>query len=196
MIRGNVPGMKPGTILDREGVGVVEETGRGVRNLKPGDRVVILSTIGCGNCVDCRSGYYSKCDNANPNGSVAGTAFLGGPITTGPFDGLQAEYARITYANGGPVKLPDEVSDDQSILLCDIFPTGYFGADMAQIKPGDTVAVFGCGPVGQFVIASASLMGAGRVIAIDRVISRLDMARGQGAESTSTRSIPCWRSER
>ncbi len=182
MIRGTMPGMKPGTILGHEGVGVVEETGRGVRNLKAGDRVVIPSTIGCGNCSYCRAGYYSQCDNANPNGSTAGTAFFGGPVTTGPFDGLQAEYARVPYANVGPVKLPDDVSDDQAILLSDIFPTGYFGADLAEIKPGDTVAVFGCGPVGQFVIASALLMGAGRVIAVDRVASRLDMARGQGAE--------------
>jgi threonine dehydrogenase-like Zn-dependent dehydrogenase len=182
MVRGTMPGMKPGTIMGHEGVGVVEETGRGVRNLKAGDRVVIPSTIGCGNCSYCRDGYYSQCDNANPNGSVAGTAFFGGPITTGPFDGLQAEYARIPYANIGPVKLPAEVTDNQAILISDIFPTGYFGADMAEIKSGDTVAVYGCGPVGQFAIASAFLMGAGRVIAVDRVVSRLEMARGQGAE--------------
>jgi threonine dehydrogenase-like Zn-dependent dehydrogenase len=182
MIRGTLPRMKSGTILGHEGVGIVEELGSGVRNLRIGDRVVIGSTIACGNCSYCRSGYYSQCDNANPLGKIAGTAFFGGPMETGSFDGLQAEYARIPFANVGLVKLPDEVSDDQAITLSDIFPTGYFGADMAEIKSGDTVAVFGCGPVGQCAIASAFLMGAGRVFAIDHIPSRLEMARGQGAE--------------
>lgn len=181
-IRGTMPGMVPGTILGHEGVGIVEEVGTDVRNLRPGDRVVIPSTIACGYCSYCRSGYYSQCDNANPNGPQAGTAFYGGPKETGPFHGLQAEYARIPFANVGPVKLPDEVSDDQAILLSDIFPTGYFGADIAGITDGDTVAVFGCGPVGQFAIASAFLMGAGRVLAVDAEPSRLEMARKQGAE--------------
>ncbi len=113
---------------------------------------------------------------------MGGTAFFGGPMDAGGFDGLQAEYARIPYANVGCVKLPDEVTDDEAITLSDIFPTGYFGADLAEIKSGDTVAVFGCGPVGQCAIASAFLMGAGRVFAVDRVHSRLEMARGQGAE--------------
>ncbi len=182
MIRGTMPGMKRGTILGHEGVGIVEEVGSGVRNLSPGDRVVIPSTIACGNCSYCRAGYYSQCDNANPLGKLGGTAFFGGPAETGSFDGLQAEYARIPYANVGLVKLPEEVSDDEAILLSDIFPTGYFAADLAEIKPGDTVAIFGCGPVGQFAIASAFLMDAGRVIAVDRIPSRLEMARGQGAE--------------
>lgn len=182
MIRGTMPGMKSGTILGHEGVGIIEEIGKEVRNLKVGDRVVIGSTIGCGNCSYCRSGYYSQCDTANPLGKMGGTAFFGGPMETGSFDGLQAEYARIPFANVGAVKLPDEVSDSQAILLSDIFPTGYFGADIAGIKPGDTVVVFGCGPVGQFAIASALLMDAGRVIAVDRIKSRLEMARGQGAE--------------
>jgi threonine dehydrogenase-like Zn-dependent dehydrogenase len=182
MVRGTLPGMKPGTILGHEGVGVVEELGSGVRNFSVGDRVVIPSTIACGNCSYCRSGYYAQCDNANPLGPNAGTAFFGGPIMSGPFDGLQAEYARIPFANIGMVKLPDNVSDDQAILLSDIFPTAYFGADLAGIKAGDNVAVFGCGPVGQFAIASCMLMNAGRVIAIDRIASRLEMARGQGAE--------------
>jgi threonine dehydrogenase-like Zn-dependent dehydrogenase len=182
MIRGTLPGMQPGTILGHEGVGVIEEVGKDVRNLNVGDRVVIPSTIACGVCSYCRDGYYAQCDKANPNGPEAGTAFFGGPKETGPFQGLQAEYARIPFANVGLIKLPDGVSDDQAILISDIFPTGYFGADMADIKPGRTVAIFGCGPVGQFVIASAKIMGAGRIFAIDRVPSRLEMAREQGAE--------------
>ena len=182
-IRGTVPDMMPGTILGHEGVGVIEEVGQDVRNFKVGDRVVIPSTIACGTCSYCRAGYYAQCDNANPNGSDAGTAFFGGPKESGPFNGLQAEKARIPYANVGLVKLPDEVSDEQAIMISDIFPTGYFGADIAGIDPGDTVAVFGCGPVGQFAIASAKLMGAGRIFAVDRVPSRLEMARAQGAET-------------
>jgi threonine dehydrogenase-like Zn-dependent dehydrogenase len=182
MIRGTFTGMQPGTILGHEGVGVVEQLGSDVRNLNVGDRVVIPSTIACGVCVYCRAGYYAQCDNANPNGKQAGTAFYGGPKETGPFDGLQAEKARIPFANVGAVKLPDGVTDNQAILLSDIFPTGYFGAELAHIKPGHTVAIFGCGPVGQFAIASAKLMDAGRIFAIDEVQSRLQMARAQGAE--------------
>jgi len=182
MVRGSLPGMKPGTILGHEGVGIVEELGRDVRNLKVGDRVVIPSTIACGCCSYCRDGYYAQCDNANPNGKLAGTAFFGGPQQTGPFQGLQAERARIPFANVGLVKLPHEVTDDQAILLSDIFPTAYFGAELAEIEPGDTVVVFGCGPVGQFCIVSARLLGAGRILAVDTVPSRLEMAREQGAE--------------
>jgi len=183
MVRGTFPGMRPGTILGHEAVGVVEETGKDVRNLRVSDRIVIPSTIACGYCSYCRDGYYSQCDNANPKGSQAGTAFFGGPELTGPFDGLQAEYARIPFANVGPVTLPDSVTDDQAILLSDIFPTAYFGAKLAEVKTGDTVAVFGCGPVGQFVITSARLMGAERIIAIDTIPTRLDMARAQGADT-------------
>ncbi len=182
MIRGTFSGMLPGTILGHEGVGIVEEIGPNVRNLKVGDRVVIPSTIGCGSCSYCRTGYYAQCDEANPNGPSAGTAFFGGPKDTGPFQGLQAEYARIPYANVGLVKLPQGVTDDQAIMLSDIFPTAYFGAEIAEVSPGDTVAVFGCGPVGLFAIASAQLMGAGRILAIDTIASRLEMARDLGAE--------------
>jgi threonine dehydrogenase-like Zn-dependent dehydrogenase len=183
MVRGTLPGMKVGTILGHEGVGIVEELGPDIRNLKVGDRVVISSTIGCGSCSYCRAGYYAQCDHANPNGPRAGSAFFGGPSETGPFQGLQAEKALIPFANVGLVKLPDEVTDDQAILISDIFPTGYFGADIAEVKPGNTVVVWGCGPVGQFAILSARLRGAGRILAIDNIPSRLDMAQAQGAET-------------
>lgn len=179
-IRGTMAGVEPGTILGHEGVGIVETVGPGIRNLKVGDRVVIPSTIACGYCAYCREGYYAQCDNANPNGP--GTAFYGGPKDAGGFNGMQAEKVRVPFANVNLVGLPDEVSDDEAILISDIFPTGYFGADLAGIKLGHSVAVFGCGPVGQFAIASAKLLGAGRVFAIDQHDDRLDMARNQGAE--------------
>jgi threonine dehydrogenase-like Zn-dependent dehydrogenase len=182
MIRGTVSPMKPGTILGHEAVGIVEEIGPGVRNLRKGDRVVVPSTISCGACSYCRAGYTSQCDKANPGGPTAGTAFYGGPENSGSFNGLQAEYARIPFANVDLIKLPNSVTDEQAILISDIFPTGYFGADCAEITDGDTVAVFGCGPVGQFAIASARLLGARRIFAIDRIPSRLEMARSQGAE--------------
>lgn len=181
-IRGTMTGMKPGTILGHEGVGIVEEAGRDVRNFRPGDRVVIPSTIACGSCVYCRAGYHSQCDRANPNGPTEGTAFYGGPQSSGPFDGMQAEYVRVPFAYANLVKLPEDVTDDQAILLSDIFPTGYMGAELAEIKDGDTVAVFGCGPVGLFAIASARLLGASRILAIDKHPSRLEMARELGAE--------------
>jgi threonine dehydrogenase-like Zn-dependent dehydrogenase len=182
MVRGTMAMMKPGTILGHEGVGIIEELGPDVRNFSIGDRVVIASTIACGYCAYCRAGYFAQCDHANPNGPHAGTAFFGGPEMTGPFHGLQAERARIPFANIGMVKLPDEVDDDEAVLMSDIFPTGYFGADIAEITDGDTVAVFGCGPVGQFTILSARLLGAGRILAVDSIPSRLEMARAQGAE--------------
>lgn len=182
MVRGTMPGMEEGTVLGHEAVGVVEEVGDSVRNLRPGDRVVVPSTIACGTCSYCRAGYFAQCDNANPNGPRAGTAFFGGPASTGGFDGLQAEMARIPFAATGLVKIPDGVDDDEALLLSDIFPTGYFGAELAEVGSGDTVVVLGCGPVGQFAVASAFLLGAGRVLAVDRVESRLEMAREQGAE--------------
>jgi threonine dehydrogenase-like Zn-dependent dehydrogenase len=182
MVRGTLTGMKPGTVLGHEAVGIVEELGPMVRNFDKGDRVVVLSTIACGFCSYCRDGYFAQCDNANPGGKRAGTAFFGGPRSTGPFNGLQAEKARVPFANVTLLKLPDEVSDDQAILISDIFPTGWFAAELAEIDDGDTVAVFGCGPVGQFAIASAKLMNAGRIIAVDHRPDRLAMARRQGAE--------------
>jgi threonine dehydrogenase-like Zn-dependent dehydrogenase len=179
-IRGTIAGLEPGTVLGHEAVGVIEELGKDVRNFKLGDRVVVPSTICCGYCSYCRAGYQSQCDVTNPEGPKAGTAYYGGGMEG--FEGLQAEYARIAYAASNLVKLPDDVSDEQAILISDIFPTAYFGADLAEITPGDTVVVFGCGPVGQFAIASALLKDAGRVFAVDCVGSRLDMAREQGAE--------------
>jgi threonine dehydrogenase-like Zn-dependent dehydrogenase len=181
-VRGTVADMVPGTILGHEGVGVIEELGPEVRNLRIGDRVVIPSTIACGGCSYCRAGYHSQCDVANPNGPLAGTAFYGGPKASGPFHGLQAEKARIPFANVGLVKLPDDITDEQAIFLSDIFPTAYFGAELAEIKAGDTVAVFGCGPVGQLAIASAKHLGASRVFAVDCVPTRLELAKTQGAE--------------
>jgi threonine dehydrogenase-like Zn-dependent dehydrogenase len=182
MVRGTVPGMFKGTIMGHEAVGIIQDLGKSVRNLTEGDRVVVPSTIGCGNCSYCRSGYYAQCDRANPNGSSAGTAFFGGPKESGPFHGLQAERARIPFANVGLVKLPDEIEDDDAILLSDIVPTAYMGAENAQIKPGNTVAILGLGPVGQFCILCAQLLRAGRIIAIDTIASRIAMARAQGAE--------------
>jgi threonine dehydrogenase-like Zn-dependent dehydrogenase len=183
MVRGTMGDMKPGTILGHEGVGIVEEVGREVRNVTPGDRVVIPSTIACGYCSYCRCGYYAQCDSANPNGPHAGTAFFGGPSSSGPFDGLQAEWARVPFANTGLVRIPDAVEDDQALLTSDIFPTAYFGATIAEIREGNTVAVFGCGPVGLLAIASAQLLGAGRVIAVDTIPSRLELARDLQAEA-------------
>lgn len=182
MIRGTLGGMVPGTILGHEGVGIVEEVGKGVRNIRRGDRVLIPSTISCGFCSYCRFGYTAQCDVANPNGPSAGTAFFGGPKSTGPVNGLQAEYARTPFANASLIKLPDSIDDDRAILMSDIYPTGFFGAQLAEVSLGDTVTVFGAGPVGQFAIASAFQMGAGRVIAVDRLQDRLDSARSLGAE--------------
>ena len=182
-IRGSIAGLESGTILGHEAVGVIEEVGKDVRNFRKGDRVVVPSTICCGYCSYCRAGYHSQCDVAHPRGPHAGTPYYGGGESGGGFDGLQAQYARIAYAAANLVKLPESVSDDQAILISDIFPTAWFGADIAEIKDGDTVVVFGCGPVGQFAIASAKLHGAGRIFAVDCVESRLQMACDQGAEA-------------
>ncbi len=182
-VRGTVSGMKPGTILGHEGVGVVEALGEDVRNFDVGDRVVICSTISCGRCGYCRAGYTAQCDNANPGGPSAGTAFFGGPEAAGAINGLQAEKARIPFAYSTMVKLPEQVSDEQAILISDIFPTAWYGAELAKVGEGDIVVVFGCGPVGQFTIASCRLKNAGRIIAVDQHPDRLAMARRQGAET-------------
>jgi threonine dehydrogenase-like Zn-dependent dehydrogenase len=183
MIRGTLPGMQPGTILGHEGVGIIEQVGKGVRNFKAGDRVLIPSTISCGACSYCRKGYTAQCDTANPNGPSAGTSFYGGPKSAGPINGLQAQYARTPFANASLIKLPESIDDERAILMSDIFPTGFFGAQIAEVTLGDTVAVFGAGPVGQFAVASAFMLGAGRVIVVDRLEDRLAMARAQGAEA-------------
>ena len=187
MVRGTFAGMKPGTILGHEGVGVVEEVGKDVRNFNVGDRVVIGSTIACGYCSYCRAGYYSQCDNANPNGPQAGTAFFGGPPPTGPLRRPAGRVRPRPLRQRRPASsCPTRSRDDQAILLSDIFPTAYFGADIAEIKPGNSVAVFGCGPVGQFVIASCKLMHAGRIFAVDHVPDRLEAARRRARRSSTS----------
>lgn len=182
-VRGTMTGMSEGRILGHEAVGVVREIGPGVRNLIKGQRVVIPSTVACGSCSYCRAGYYSQCDVANPNGKTAGTTFFGGPDAAGGLDGLQAQYARVPYANVGLVGIPDSVTDEQAIMTSDIFPTAWFGAKLAEVGDGDIVAVFGAGPVGLFSIISAFRLGAGRVIVVDGHTSRLDAARRLGAET-------------
>lgn len=181
MIRGTMAGMKDGTILGHEAVGIVEEVGSQVLNFEKGDRVVVCSTIACGTCAYCKTEEYASCEKANPNGAQAGTAFFGGPQNTGPFDGLQSELARIPYADTTLVRLFETISDEDALLCSDIFPTGYMAAEIADVQKGDYIAVFGCGPVGQMAIASAFLMGAKQVFAIDCLQDRLDMARKQGA---------------
>ena len=180
-VRGTFSGMKKCQILGHEGVGIVETIGPEVTTIKVGQRVIIPSTIGCGECRFCRNGFFAQCDVANSAGKRAGTAFYGGPEGGGGYKGLQAEKARCAWADTNLVPIPDAISDDQAILMSDILPTGWFGADLAEIEEGDHVLVLGCGPVGQMAIASAKLMG-GRVIAVDRLPDRLEMARRQGAE--------------
>ncbi len=189
LYNGFVPFMEPGDILGHEFMGEVVETGRDVKNLKVGDRVVVPFPIACGVCAACKAELYSVCENTNPNAWIAEKMFghatagiFGYSHMTGGFAGGQAEYARVPFADVGPLKIENGFTDEQVLFLSDIFPTGYMGAEMCDIKPGDTIAVWGCGPVGQFAIASAFLLGAERVIAIDRFPYRLEMARKQGAE--------------
>ena len=180
---GYVPSMKKGDILGHEFMGEVVETGRGVSNLSVGDRVVVPFPIACGQCWSCRHELYSACENSNPNAGLAEKAFghptagiFGYSHLTGGYAGGQAEYARVPFADVGPIKIEDDLTDEQVLFLSDIFPTGYFGADLCEIKGGEVIAVFGAGPVGQFAIASAVMMGAERVIAIDQYDYRLQMA--------------------
>ena len=180
---GYIPTMKRGDILGHEFMGEIVETGRGVENLKVGDRVVVPFPIACGNCWSCRHELYSVCENSNPNAGIAEKMFghstagiFGYSHITGGYAGGQAEYARVPYADVGPIKIEDDLTDEQVLFLSDIFPTGYYGADLCELKGGEVVAVFGAGPVGQFAIASAVLLGAERVIAIDEYDYRLQMA--------------------
>ncbi len=180
---GFVPTMESGDILGHEFMGEVIETGREVRKLKKGDRVVTAFPIACGACFSCQRQMYSLCENSNPNAEIA-EAMLGHSISgvfgyshmLGGFAGGQAEYARVPFADVGTIKIPEGLPDDKVLFLSDIFPTGYMGAEMCDIEPGDTIAVWGAGPVGMFAMKSAYLLGAERVIAIDRFPYRLQLA--------------------
>ena len=183
LYNGFLPMMEPGDIMGHEFMGEVVEVGPDVKNLAVGDRVVVPFPIACGACGACKAKAYSLCENSNPNAWIAEkmlghspSGIFGYSHLTGGFAGGQAEYARVPFADVGPLKVPDNLSDEQVLFLSDILPTGYMAAEMCGIKPGDTIAVWGCGPVGQFAIASAYLLGAEKVIAIDRFPYRLQMA--------------------
>lgn len=185
---GIIPGMEHGDVIGHETMGEVVEVGAGNSKLKVGDRVVVPFTISCGECFFCKRGYFSGCERTNPDrakamklwGNSPGGLF-GYSHLLGGYAGGQAEYLRVPYADVGPIKVPDSLTDEQALFLSDIFPTGYMAAEFCDIQPGDTIAIWGCGPVGQMAIRSAFLLGAERVIAIDTVPERLAMARAGGA---------------
>src|SRR3954452_22079399 len=190
---GLIPTMEQGDIMGHEFMGEVVEVGAGIKpdKLKVGDRVVVPFTIACGNCFFCKRQLWSCCNNSNPNYWIAEAmmgfspyGLFGYPHMMGGYAGGQAQYARVPFADVGPLKVPEGMPDDKVIFLSDIHPTGYMGAENADIEPGDTVAVWGCGPVSQFAIQSAWMLGAGRVIAIDRVPERLQMAEQHGKAET------------
>lgn len=187
LLDGFMPTMDKGDILGHESMGEVIEIGSAVKKLKVGDRVVVPCIIACGECFFCRKGLFSLCDNSNPGAKLARKAMghatagiFGYSHMLGGYAGGQAEYLRVPFADVGPFKIPEEIPDEKVLFLSDIFPTGYMAAENCGIEPGDTVAVWGCGPVAQFAIKSAWMLGAGRVIAIDNVPERLEMAEQQG----------------
>ena len=190
LLDGFIPTMECGDILGHEFMGEVVEVGGRVDNLKKGDRVIVPFPIACGNCFFCTHNLWSCCDNSNPNAWMAeklygysAAGLFGYSHMLGGYAGGQAEYVRVPFADVGPFKVPDTLSDEQVLFLTDIFPTGYMAAENCGIQAGDTIAVWGCGPVGQFAIRSAFLLGAGRVIAIDTVRERRRMAEAGGAET-------------
>src|SRR5712691_3545548 len=187
---GCIPTMHKGDILGHEFMGEVVETGSAVNNLRPGDRVVVPFAIACGQCFFCTRQLWSLCDNSNPNAWMAEKVYGHSPAglfgyshMLGGYAGGQAEYVRVPFADVGPLKVPASLTDEQVLFLSDIFPTGYMAAENCDIQPGDTIAVWGCGPVGQMAIRSAFLLGAERVIAIDDVPARLRLAESGGAET-------------
>jgi threonine dehydrogenase-like Zn-dependent dehydrogenase len=190
LYNGFVPAMESGDVLGHEFMGEVVEVGKGVSKLRVGDRVVVPFPIACGRCWSCQNGLFSTCENSNPNAWMAETLWGHSPCgifgyshLLGGFAGGQAEYVRVPFADVGPIKIDKSLSDDQVLFLSDIFPTGYMGAEFCDLKGGETIAVWGCGPVGQFAIKSAFLLGAERVIAIDTVPERLALARTSGAKT-------------
>jgi len=191
LLDGYMPTMKSGDILGHEPMGIVVEVGAGVTKLRKGDRVVVPFTIACGSCFFCKKQLFAACDTTNPNAEAAAKVMGHSPAglfgyshLTGGYAGGQAEYLRVPHADVGCLKIESDLPDYKVLFLSDIFPTGYMAAENADIEPGDTVAVWGCGPVGQFCIQSAWMLGAGRVIAIDRVPERLLMARTLGKAET------------
>jgi threonine dehydrogenase-like Zn-dependent dehydrogenase len=196
LFNGFIPTMKKGDIMGHEFMGEVVETGPGVTNLRPGDRIVVPFPIACGACNACQHGQFSVCENSNPNAGLAEkimghspAGIFGYSHMLGGFPGGQAEYARVPFADVGPIKIPDDLPDEKVLFLSDVFPTGWMGAEMCEITPGDVIAVWGAGPVGQFAIASAFLMGAERVIAIDRFSYRLRKAERAGAETLNYEDV-------
>jgi threonine dehydrogenase-like Zn-dependent dehydrogenase len=191
LLDGYMPTMQAGDVLGHEFMGEVVELGPAVKNLRVGDRVVVPFTMACGECFFCKKSLYSCCDNSNPNREMAEkvmghspSGLFGYSHMLGGFAGGQAELVRVPFADVGPYQVPAGLNDEQVLFLSDIFPTGYMAAENAEIEPGDTVAVWGCGPVGQFSIRSAWMRGAGRVIAIDRVPERLQLAADFGKAET------------
>lgn len=193
---GVIPDMHSGDVMGHETMGEVVEVGHDCKNLKVGDRVVIPFTISCGECFFCQNGWYSACERSNPDAEKASKLWGHSPAglfgyshLLGGYAGGQAEYLRVPYADVGPLKVPNGMSDDQALFLSDIFPTGYMAADFCDIKPGQTIAIWGAGPVGQFAIRSAFMLGAERVISIDTVPERLELARAAGAETIDFRAV-------